>query len=57
MYLCSFICLSAEAVEWEFSCFATALLHHAPPKVTSVLVLFVKFGGFILIDWYIGRSS
>ena len=44
MYLYSFICLSAGAVEWESSCFATTLLHHALPKVTSVLVLFVIFG-------------
>ena len=35
----SFICLCAGAVEWESSCFATTLLHYAPPKVTSVLVL------------------
>ena len=28
--LYSFICLSAEAVERESSCFATTLLHHAP---------------------------
>ena len=45
MYLYSFICLSAGAVEWESSFFATTLLYHAPPKVTSVLVLFVIFGG------------
>ena len=44
-YFYSFICLSAGAVEWESFCFATTLLHHAPPKVTSVLVLFVIFGG------------
>ena len=45
MYLYSFICLSARAVEWESSCIATTLLLHAPPMVTSVLVLFVIFGG------------
>ena len=45
VYLYSFICLSAGVLEWESSCFATTLLHHAPPKVTSVLVLFVIFGG------------
>ena len=45
VYLYSFICSSAGAVEWESSCFATTLLHHAPPKVTLVLVLFVIFGG------------
>ena len=44
-YLYSFICLSAGAVEWEPSCFATTLLRHAPPRVTLVLVLFVIFGG------------
>ena len=43
MYHYSIICLSAGAV--ESSCFATTLLHHAPPKVTSVQVLFVIFGG------------
>ena len=45
MYLYSLICLSAEVVEWESSCFATTLFYHAPLKVTSVLVLFVIFGG------------
>ena len=45
LYLYSFICLSAGAVEWESSCFVTTLLHHAHPKVTSVLVLFVIFRG------------
>ena len=45
VYLYSIICLSALAVEWKSSCFATTLLHHAPPKVISVLVLFVMFGG------------
>ena len=45
MYLLSFICLSAVAVEDGSSYFATALLHHAPPKVTSMLVLFVIFEG------------
>ena len=44
VYLYSFICLSAGSAEWESSCFATTLLHHAPPKVTSALVLFVIFG-------------
>ena len=43
MYLYSFICLSAIAVDWKFTCFATTLLHHAPRKVTSVIVLFVIF--------------
>ena len=45
VYLYSFICLSAGAVE----CFATTLLHHAPPKVTSVLVLFVTFEGLFYL--------
>ena len=45
MYLYLFICLSAGEVEWESSCFATTLLFYASPKVTSVLVLFVIFGG------------
>ena len=40
-----FICLSAGAVACESSCFAITLLHHTPLKVTSVLVLFVIFGG------------
>ena len=40
---------------WMSSGFATTLLHHAPPKVTSVLVLFVIFGG--LFDWCIGTPS
>ena len=44
MDLYSLICLSAEAVEWESSCFATTLLHHASPEVILVLGLFV-FGG------------
>ena len=39
-----FIYLSTGAVECESSCFATTLLHHAPSKVTSLLVLFVIFG-------------
>ena len=45
LYLYSFICLSAGTVECESSCFAATLLHHAPPKMTPVLVLFVIFGG------------
>ena len=40
----SFIRLSARAVEWQCSCFATILLHHAPSKMMSVLVPFVMFG-------------
>ena len=51
---CIFIHLFAGAVEWEASCFATTLLHPAPPKVTSVLVLFVIFGGlFSFIGVYV----
>ena len=49
VHLYSFICLSAGTVEWESSCFATTLLHHAPTKVTSVLVLFVIGGLFYMI--------
>ena len=52
---CIFIHLFVYLLEQqsESFCFATTLLHHAPPKVTSVLVLFFIFGRFILIDWYI----
>ena len=46
LYLYSFICLSTEVVEWQPYCFVVILLHHAPPKVTSVLVLFVIFEVF-----------
>ena len=42
----SFICLSAGAIEWQPFFFATILLLYAPPKVISVLVLFVIFGGW-----------
>ena len=45
MYPYSFISLYAGAVEWESSCFATTLLHRAPPKVASGLVLLVICGG------------
>ena len=41
----SFICLSAGAIEWQPCCFDTILLLYAPPKVISVLVLFITFGG------------
>ena len=34
---------------------ATVLLHYVPQEVTSVLVVFVIFGGLFLVDWYIGR--
>ena len=44
LFIYLFICWT---VEWEYSCFATTLLHHVPPKVTSVLVLFVIFGGLL----------
>ena len=44
----SFICLSAGAIEWQPCFFATILLLYAPPKVTSVLVLFVIFGGLFI---------
>ena len=39
------ICLSAGAVEWQPCCFAILLWLHAPPKVASVLMLFVIVGG------------
>ena len=48
----SFICLSAGVVEWHSHCFVILLLHHAPPTVTSVLVLFVIFGGLFLVLIY-----
>ena len=38
------ICLSAGVIEWQPYCFFI-LFHHTPPKVASVLVLFVIFGG------------
>ena len=44
----SFICLSADAVELIFLT-ATTLLHNAPSKVTSVLVL-CYFWRFISVD-------
>ena len=44
----SFICLSAGGIEWEPYFFATILLLYAPPKVTSVLLLFVIFGGLFI---------
>ena len=44
VYLYSFACLSAETVEWESSCFATTLLHYAPTKVTSALMIFFICG-------------
>ena len=43
-------------IEWQPSFFATILLLYTPPKVTSVLVLFVIFGG-LFIYCYIGRPS
>ena len=44
----SFICLSAGAIEWQPCFFAIILLLYAPPKVISVLVLFVIFGGLFI---------
>ena len=40
-YLYSFICLSAGVVEWQPYCFII-LLHHAPVKVTLVLVRYLS---------------
>ena len=42
----SFICLSA-GVDWQPCCFSTILQLHAPPKVTSLLLIFVIFGGLL----------
>ena len=56
VYLYSFICLSAGVVEWQPYYFAITLLRHAPPKVASVLVLFVIFVGLFLVRC-IGKSS
>ena len=39
----SFICLSDGSIELQPCFFATILLLYAPPKVASVLVLFVIF--------------
>ena len=47
----SFICLSAGAIEWQPCFFVTILLLYAPPKVTSVLVLFI-FGGLFNLLLY-----
>ena len=52
-----FIYLSAGTIEWYSCCFATSLLLYAPPKVISVLVLFVIFGGSFFVHYYIGRPS
>ena len=49
LYLYSFICLSAGVVERLPYCFVIILLHHAPKKGTSVLLLFVIFGGLFLV--------
>ena len=58
MCLYSTICLSSGVIAWESSCFAATVLHHAPLKVTSVLLLFVIFGSlFQLIGNYTGRHS
>ena len=54
MYLYSFICLSVRVIEWQPSCFVVILLHHAPSKGASVLVLFVIFEGLFLVVWYVG---
>ena len=52
LYLYSFIYLSAGVVEWQPYCFVIILLHHAPLKMASVLVLFVIFEGFFLVLVY-----
>ena len=53
LFINLFICWSNRMAA---CCFAVILLLYAPPKITSVLVLFVVFGGF-LIYCYIGRPS
>ena len=50
-------CLSAGAVEQEFSGFATILLQCAPLWLTSVLLLIVIIRGLFVIDCCTGRSS
>ena len=47
LFIYLFICWSSRL---ESSCFATPLLHHAPPKVTSVLVLFFVFESLFLFN-------
>ena len=54
MYLYSLNCVSARAVECESLCFAATLLHHAPRKVTSMLAIFVIFGGLLCLTVYCG---
>lgn len=39
----SFIYVSLGSVEWQPYCLATSLLHGAPPKMMSALVLFITF--------------
>ena len=48
-----YICLSAEAVDWQGFCFVTVLLNHAPLKMAPVLVLFIF--KILSVDWYIDR--
>ena len=48
-----FICLSAVSVEWQYSCFATNLLRHPSPQMTTALVLFVIFEKFV--SWLVYR--
>ena len=49
----SFIYLSVVAEEWQLYCSATILLHHAPVKVTSVLVLLVIFRDLFYFNIYV----
>ena len=44
----SYNCLSAGAIEWQPCFFATIVLVYAPPKLTSMLRLFVIFGGLFI---------
>ena len=48
-----FLHLSAGLAEWQCSFFVTILLHHAPSKMTTMLVLFI-YGG-LSVNWYLGR--
>ena len=45
----SYICLSADAVDWQSLCFVNIVLYYALPNFTSVIVLFVIFGGLFIV--------
>ena len=46
---------SAGDGEWESSCFATTLLHHAPPRGDIGASTICRLWRFISSDWYVGR--